>query len=223
MKENWNTEICFFLHKDIVLLSVSVLDYETCSISVKWVRHCATSDQRGKTLTNLPRSETLRWNVPWGLILKKERKEKGKKTISKCVFLFAQTTTCIVVQCKWPWMPYWLASRQNGFVEQCYCDNTKKPGFNGRASPHEGRVQGRLQLSTVEVVFDQLLSAWLGVNRWTNYRHVHIYSTLYYFHILFFSNSISFKVTLSFPFTLIDLNTALFKSEDQPEWLLYRC
>lgn len=76
-------------------------------------------------------------------------------------------------------MPYWLSSRLNGFVEQCYCHKTKKPGFNGLASPHEGRVQGGFQLGTVEVVFDQLFSAWLGVNRWTNYTHVQ-YILLYY-------------------------------------------
>lgn len=69
-------------------------------------------------------------------------------------------------------MPYWLPSRLNVFVEQCYCHKTKKLGFNGLASPHEGRVQGGIQLRTVEVVFDQLLFAWLGVNRWTNYTHV---------------------------------------------------
>lgn len=82
-----------------------------------------------------------------------------------------------------PASSYWLASRQNGFVDQCYCHKTKKPAFNGLASPHEGRVQGGFQLGTVEVVFDQLLSAWLGVNRWTNHTHVHINS----FFILYYS------------------------------------
>lgn len=42
-----------------------------------------------------------------------------KATISKCVFHFARgplAATCIVFNCKWPWVAYWLASRLNGFV-----------------------------------------------------------------------------------------------------------
>lgn len=96
-----------------------------------------------------------------------------KKTyISKSVFSPVLATTCIIYQCTWPSVSDWLSSRLNGFVTQCYCHKKKKPGFNDLASPHEGRLQGSLQLGTVEVVFDQLLSAWLGVNRWTNYTHV---------------------------------------------------
>lgn len=146
-----------------------------------------------------PRSETLWWSVPWGLIYSQ------KKTISKCVFLFGWATTCIVFKCEWPWMPYWLVSRLNGFVKQCYCHKTKKPGFNGLASPHEGRVQGGFQLGTVEVVFDQLLSAWLGVNRWTNHTHTHTQTRAYILLYYQFSTPISFKVALNFnPY--LDLN-----------------
>lgn len=103
-----------------------------------------------------------------------------REKIEMC-FFFALAATCIVFQCMWPWMLYWLASRLNGFVEKCYCHKTKKPEFNGLASPHEGRVQSGFQLGTVEVVFDQLLSAWLGVNRWTNYTHTCIYSIVSYY------------------------------------------
>lgn len=60
------------------------------------------------------------------------------------------------------------SSRLDGLVEQCYRHKTKKAGFNGLASPHVSGVRGGFLLGTVEVVFNQLLSAWLGVNRWTN-------------------------------------------------------
>ena len=114
-------------------------------------------------------------------------------------------------------MPYWLASRLNGFVEQCYWHKTKKPGFNGLASPREGRVQGGLQLGTVEVVFDQLLSAWLGVNRWTNYSHVHINSCITALRKTWevFSNPI--KVTFNFN---PDLDPKLSKTST---WRLIHC
>lgn len=113
---------------------------------------------------------------PWGETSLGGWYIKRKKQFRNVLFSWA--TTCIVFKCEWPWTPYWFASRRNGFVEQCYCHKTKKPGFNGLVSPHEGRVQGCFQLGTVEVVFDQLLSAWLGVNRWTNHTHMHIYSCI---------------------------------------------
>lgn len=60
----------------------------------------------------------------------------------------------------------------------CYCHESKTLGFNGLVSPHEGRVQGGFQLGAVEVVFDQLLSAWLGVYRWANYTHTCAFTVL---------------------------------------------
>lgn len=96
------------------------------------------------------------------------------------------------------------ASRLKGCVELRCCHKTKTPGFNDQVSPHESCVQGCLQLGTVEVVLDQLLSAWLGVNRWTNHQW------------LVDSHSTCFLITISLK---APLKRPPSKSEDHPERL----
>lgn len=88
----------------------------------------------------------------------------------------------------------------------------KKPGFNDLASPHEGRIQGGLQLRTVEVVFDQLLSAWLGVNRWTNYTHVHTVCTC----VTVFRKT---RLVLLLAYPKTNHHAASLKQVDQIKWL----
>lgn len=120
--------------------------------------YCTISDQRRMSLSD--REVT----TPWGWTYKKKDFEMSLHGCHlHCLPMYG-------LGCLIGGLPDRMA------VGQCYCHKTKKLGFNGLASPHEGRVPAGFKLGTVEVVFDQLVSAWLGVNRWTNYTHVRICS-----------------------------------------------
>lgn len=170
----------FFLHNNSVLSDLSLLHYKTCLHKIwLWfildkasVKYMCQHELNGLCVEQFlikggEHRLTPQVVRPWGEMSLGgwdiKRKEQFRNVFSSL------DGTPPAFKCGWPWTPYWLTSRLNGFVEQCYCHKTKKPGFNGLVSPHECCVQGSFQLGTVEVVFDQLLSAWLGVNRWTNH------------------------------------------------------